>query len=95
MPAEAAWHCSIVAKPQLVMWPVTSCRQKSPAVALPVVSAPKMAAAAMAVAGAPSRKNKFIFFTPNFLSRPARRADVLRKQTAQPRSSAVDLMTII
>jgi hypothetical protein len=49
------------------MWPVTSCLQNSPAAALPMDSAPKMTAAAMAVAGAPSRKNKFIVFTPNFL----------------------------
>ena len=38
MPADVALHCSIVSKPQLVMWPVTSCRQNLPAVALPVVS---------------------------------------------------------
>jgi hypothetical protein len=43
------------------MWPVTSVRQNSPAVALLDVIRPKPIVAATVMAGTPSRKNKLIF----------------------------------
>jgi len=40
-PADDAWHCSMLSKPQLVICPVTSLRQNSAALASGAIIAPK------------------------------------------------------
>ena len=45
-------HCSIVSNPQLVIWPVTSCRQNSAALACFPLIAPSAAMAIIAATGA-------------------------------------------
>ena len=61
MPEAAAWHCSIVSKGQLVMWPVTSVRQYSPARAVLAFIVPRAAATTNVAAGTPSLKDFLIF----------------------------------
>ena len=63
-PADDAWHCSMLSKPQLVICPVTSLRQNSAALASGAIIAPKaIVASSSAAAGAVAAfKSSFIMF---------------------------------
>jgi hypothetical protein len=62
MPADDAWHCAMLSKPQLVI--VTSLRQNSPALASGASIAPIAIAASNAAAGAVAAfKNSFIMLS--------------------------------
>src|SRR5882762_3965033 len=62
-PADDAWHCSMLSKPQLVICPVTSLRQNSAALASGAIIAPKAIVASSAAAGAVAAfKSSFIMF---------------------------------
>jgi hypothetical protein len=66
-PDAAALHCSMLAKGQLVICPVTSVRQNSQALASGVIIAAKAIAASKAAAGAlVAFKNSFIMFAGSF-----------------------------
>ena len=64
IPADDAWHCVMLSKPQLVICPVTSLRQNSAAIASGAIIAPKaIVASSSAAAGAVAAfKSSFIMF---------------------------------
>jgi hypothetical protein len=63
-PADDAWHCAMLSKPQLVICPVTSLRQNSAALASGAIIAPKAIAASNAAAGAVAAfKSSFVMLS--------------------------------
>jgi hypothetical protein len=64
--ADAAWHCSMLLKPQLVMCPVTSLRQNSPALASGAVIAASAIAATNTAAGAATVFKRSLIVLPAF-----------------------------